>query len=154
MRIECTDNKTFQLSDNGQLKGQLLYENLFSYKAKISLQTSDRYEIKPVGFFQTGINVAKNENNFANLQMNWKGQIVIAYQDGQEFLFKTMGVFNSKYLIENKQGEKLMQFDPHFDWKKFNYHYDVSYDRKPNELLVLIGVYAANYYIASMSGMI
>lgn len=85
--------------------------------------------------------------------MNWRGQIVFTFQDGQELIFKATGMFYNKYMIENKEGEKLLQFDPTFNWSKFNYNYEVLYDGKPQDtLLVLLGVYASNYYIASMSG--
>lgn len=155
MKIECTDKRTFQLTDNGQSVGQLTYKSLFSYNAEITLTNSDRYQIKPVGFFGTSIAVTKNETEIANLKMNWKGQIVMTFQDGQEFVFKAKGAFLDKYFIENKEEEKLIQFDPHFNWSKFTYNYDISYDKKPEDILfVLLGVYAANYFIAVMSGAI
>ena len=155
MKVECTDNKTFQLIDNGRLLGQLTYKNLFSYNAEITLTNSDCYEIKPVGFFGTSIIVTKNETEIANLQMNWKGQIVVTFQDGQEFVFKAKVGFHNKYVIENKAEEKLIQFDPKFNWGKFNYNYDISYDKKPEDILfVLLGIYASNYYIAAMSGQV
>lgn len=85
--------------------------------------------------------------------MNWRGQIVFTFQDGQEFVLKAKGMFYNKYIIENKDEEKLIQFDPRFNWRKFNHNYDISYDEKPQEiLLVLPGVYASNHFIASMSG--
>ncbi len=155
MKIECNDKKTFQLTDNGQSAGQLTYKKLFSYKAEITLANSDHYEIKPVGFFGTSISVLKSEQEIANLKMNWKGQIVISFQDGREFVFRATGTFLNKYFAENEQGERLIQFDPRFDWSKFIYNYDISYDKKPEDILfVLLGVYAANYFIAVMSGAI
>ena len=99
MKVECTDNKTFQLIENGRLLGQLTYKNLFSYNAEIALPNSDCFEIKPAGFFGTSIIVSKNEAEIANLQMNWKGQIVVAFHDGQEFVFKAKGGFHSRYVI-------------------------------------------------------
>ena len=85
--------------------------------------------------------------------MNWKGQIVMTFQDGQEFVFKAKGVFHNKYIIENKEEEELIRFDPKFNWGKFNYNYEISYDKKPQDILfILLGVYAANYYIAVVSG--
>ena len=85
--------------------------------------------------------------------MNWKGQIVITFQDGQEFVFKAKDVFHNKYVIENKEEEELIRFDPKFNWGKFNYNYEISYDKKPQDILfVLLGVYAANYYIAAIAG--
>jgi hypothetical protein len=154
MKIECTDNKTFQLFDDGLPTGQLTYASFFSFKAAITLLNSDRYEINPVGFFDTSINVLINDQEIASLKMNWKGHIVISFQDGREFVFKATGSFYNNYFIENTQGEKMMQFEPHFKWSKFNYNYDISYDKKPQDLLlVLLGIYAANYFIAFMSGM-
>ena len=155
MEATSTDNKTFQLVENGQQLGELAYENLFFLKAKIKLANAELYEVKPVGFFGTSITVTKNETEIANLKMNWRGQIVFSYQDGQEFVLKGKGVFHNKYIIENKDGEKLIQFDPKFNWSKFHYNYDISYDKKPQDILfVLLGVYASNYFIASMSGAI
>jgi hypothetical protein len=153
MKIECIDNKTFRLFDNEQFLGELTYKNLFSYKAEITLTNSDHYDINSVGFFGTSIAVTKNKIEIASLKMNWKGQIVMAFHDEQEFVFKAKGVFHNKYVIENKEQEELIRFDPNFNWGKFNYNYEISYDKKPNDILfVLLGVYAANYYIAAVAG--
>jgi hypothetical protein len=153
MKVECTDNKTFRLTEQAHFLGELTYKNFFSYNAEITLPNSDRYEIKPVGFFGTSIIVTKNETEVANLKMNWRGQIIITFQDGQEFVFKAKGVFHNIYVIENKEEEKLIQFNPKFNWSKFNYNYEISYDKKPQDFLfVLLGVYASNYYIAVVSG--
>ncbi len=153
MEAKSTDKKIFQLSENEQLLGELIYDSLFSYKAKIKLTDSELFEVKPVGIFGTSIVVSKNDSEVANLKMNWRGQIVFSFQDGQEFVFKVKGTFHNKYIIENKEGEMLIQFDPKFNWSKFNYNYDITYEKRPQDILfVLLGVYAANYFIASMSG--
>ena len=133
--------------------GELIYEGLFSLKAVIKLAGSDLYEINPVGVFGTSVTVKRNGAEIANLRMSWRGQIVFSFQDGEEFVLKAQGTFYNKYIIENKEGEKLIQFDPKFNWSKFDYNYDITYDKKPaNILLILLGVYACNYLIASMSG--
>lgn len=153
MKIECTDKKTVRLTDNEHLLGELAYKNFFSYKAEITLSNSDHYDIKPVGFLGTSIAVTKNEMEIANLKMNWKGQIGMTFQDGQEFVFKPKGLLHAKYVIENKEGEELILFEPKFNWGKFNYNYEISYDKKPQDILfVLLGVYAANYYMAAIAG--
>ena len=155
MEAKATDNKTFQLVDNGQPLGELIYESLFSYKAAIKLSNADVYNIQPVGFFGTSITVTKSGTEIVNLKMNWRGQIVFAFQDGREFIFKARGSFLNKYIIENKDGENLIQFDPTFNWSKFNHYYTISYDKKPADVLfVLLGIYASNYYIAAMSGQV
>ena len=85
--------------------------------------------------------------------MNWRGQIVLSFQDGREYILKAKGVFNNKYIIENPEGEKLLEFDPTFNWNKFNYNYHITCGEKPQDsLLTLLGIYASNYSIASMSG--
>ena len=154
MEAKSTDKKTLELTENGQQLGELIYESLFSLKAEIKLTNSDRYEVKPAGIFGTSITVTKNGAEIANLKMNWRGQIVFSFHDGQEFVLKAKGMFfHNKYIIENKAEEKLLQFDPKFNWNKFDYNYDITYDKKPQDiLLVLLGVYASNYFIASMSG--
>jgi hypothetical protein len=155
MRTECSDNKTFRLTDNEHILGELVYKTLFSYNAEIILTNSDHYYLKSVGFFGTSITVTKNDIEIANLKMNWKGQIVMIFQDGQEFVFKAKGVLHNKYVIENKEKEELILFDPKFNWSKLNYNYEISYEKKPQNLLfVLLGIYAANYYMAAVAGSI
>ncbi len=153
MELKSTDKRTLQLTEKGLQLGELIYESMFSLKAEIRLTNSDRYEIKPVGIFGTIITVTKNEIEIANLKMNWRGHIVFTFQDGEEFVLKAKGMFYNKYIIENKDQEKLIQFDPKFNWSKFDYNYDITYDKKPQDILfVLLGAYASNYFIASASG--
>lgn len=153
MEAKSIDKKTFQLNENGELLGELIYENIFFSKAEIRLANSEIYQIKPVGIFRTNTIVTKNGIEIANLKMNWRGQIVIAFQDGQEFVLKGKGMFYSKYVIENNDQEMLIEFDPKFNWKKFRYNYTITFDKKQQDiLLILLGVYASNYIISSLSG--
>jgi hypothetical protein len=42
--------------------------------------------------------------------------------------------------------------NPDFNRAKFTYNYTISYDHRPQDiLLVLLATYSANYYIAAMS---
>jgi hypothetical protein len=157
MEAKSTDKKTFQLTENGKQLGELIYENLFHLKAEIKLPNSELYKIAPVGFFGTSLNVTKDGTEIAKLVMNWRGQIVISYQDGQEFVLKLNTFFYGKYIIENKNQEKLIQLDPKFNWREFHYNYDISYNiidanKSKDTLLLLLGVYATNYFVACMSG--
>ncbi|MCE7040358.1 hypothetical protein [Dyadobacter sp. CY312] len=153
MEAKSTDKKSLQLNDNGQLLGELIYESVFSLKAGIRLNDSESYKIEPVGFLGTTITVAKDGTEIANLKMNWHGNIVLSFQNGQDFVLKAKGMFQTKFILENTNQERLVQFDPKFNWSKFDYNYDITYDKKPdNILLVLLGIYASNYFIASMSG--
>lgn len=153
MIANSTDKKTFQLTDNEELLGQLIYENLFFLKASIKLANTEVYDIKPVGFFGTSISITQNGTEIANLKMNWSGHIVIAFQDGQEYIFKAKGLLASTFAIENKDKELLVHFTPKFNWSKFKYSYDVEHGTKTQDiLLILLGIYTSNYIIATMSG--
>ena len=153
MEAESTNRKTFQILENGTQLGELIYEDLFFLYAEIRLTNSDLYAIKPADFFGTSISVTKRGTEVANLKMNWRGQIVIAFQNGQEFVLKANATFLNKFIIENKDKEQLIQFKPKFNWNKFHYNYDIIFEKRPQDLLlVLLGVYASNYFIATMSG--
>lgn len=153
MKVRSINKKTFELYNNENTLGQLIYQGHFSYKAEIKLSDMDHYEIKPAGFFSTSIKVMRDDIEIADLKMNWKGQIIITFKDGEEFVFKARGVFHNKYVIENKNEETLLEFNPKFKWQKFQYNYDIYSNNDPKEnLFVLIGIYAVNYYIAVRSG--
>ncbi|RYZ62262.1 MAG: hypothetical protein EOO14_02820 [Chitinophagaceae bacterium] len=120
-------------------------------KAEIRLPGLECYAIKPEGFFGTSLQVSKEGTEIANLKMNWHGQIIISFHGEQEYVFKAKGMLQNHYVLENKEGETLVQYDPKFNWKKFHYNYTIVHDQKRVEnLIVLLGVYAANYFIASI----
>ena len=151
MKIQCTDKKTFELSDDSQKLGHITYDGLFSFKAN-AVVGNTHYKIIPKGIFSTIISVTKDDREVASLQMNWKGHIIISFQTGEEFILKATGTFHNKYVLEDRHQQKLILLDPDFNWSKFSYNYTLSYDNKPKDiLLVLLTTYAANYYIGVMS---
>ena len=152
MKIQCTDTKTFELIDGSEKLGQINYDSLFSYKAHIVMGNNE-YKITPIGFFSTTISVTNNDTEIANMQMNWKGHIIISFQNEQEYIVKATGTFLNKFVVEDKDHQKLILFDPNFNWSKFSYNYDVTFDNKPQDiLLVLLATYSANYYMSAMAG--
>lgn len=155
MKAECVNQQTFQVIDNNQPIGTLDYGTLFSCEVEIKLANTDRYVLKPNGFFGTSTLVTQNDKIMAELRMNMKGQIVISFKGGDEFIFKNTGIFHNKFVIENRDSEKIAQYEPSLNWTKLNYNYTISHNLKSEDhLFVLIGVYASNYYIAAMSGLV
>ena len=153
MKVNSTNSKNFQLIKNEKLLGELSYKNILFLKANIKLSNDDNYEIKPVGFWGTKICVTKNGAEIAVLKMNWNGNISIAFHDGEEFVVKAKGWFDNTFFMEDKAEKKIMQLEAKFSWRKFYYSYDISYEEKSQDaLLILLGVYAANYYLSNMSG--
>ncbi|MBB1285596.1 hypothetical protein HRH25_14515 [Flavisolibacter sp. BT320] len=121
--------------------------------AEIRLANGDSFDVKPVGVFGTSIQVTKNGTEVAVLKMNWQGQIVITLQNGQAYVLKTKGILHNNYFLENEGGENMIQIEPTFNWSGFIYNYAITYGSRPQDyLLVLLGVYAVHYLIATMSG--
>lgn len=157
MNAHSKDRKTFLLSDNDLLLGELIYDTPFYLKAEIKMPNTETYKLAPVGFFGTSVAVTKDGNEVASLSMSWNGKIIITFQDDKEYALKTSGLFQSKMFLENKNQEKVIQFEPKFDWREFYCNYDITYnmanDNEPKDsLLLLLGIYAANYFIATISG--
>ena len=149
MRIQCTDKKTFELTDSSEKLGYITYDGFFSFKANAHAG-NDNYEITPVGIFDTTISVTKYGMEVAHIKISWKGHIIISFQSGQEFRLRAAGTFLNKYLLEDQDQQQVLLLDPDFDWSKFSYNYDISYNNKPEDvLLVLLATYSANYYAAS-----
>jgi hypothetical protein len=152
MKIHCTNTRTFELVDGAETVGHIHYDSLFSYKANAGVG-SEQYTITPKGVFSTCVSVARNGTEVATMQMNWKGQIILSFEKGQEYVLKPTGTFLSKFVMEDQEQQKIMLLDPDFNWSKFSYNYTISYDTKPHDiLLVLLATYSANYYMSSMAG--
>lgn len=156
MEVTSQDKKSFQLTEHTQLLGELIYEHMFYVNAQIRLSDSEIYQIAIVGVFGTSIIVIHEGKEVARLVLTWKGQIVITWENGEEFILKMTGLFNSKYILENSNQEKLLVLEPNFSWLQSHFQYQISYDSSNREksdiLLVLISLYAANYFVATLSG--
>ena len=157
MNANSKDRKTFQLSDNDQLLGELMYDTPFYLKAEIKMPNTETYKLEPVGFFGTNVAVTKDGNKIASLFMSWNGKIMIIFQDEREYALKLSGLFQNQMILENKYQEKVFQLEPKFNWRDFYRTYDIDYDitnaNEPKDnLLLLLGLYAANYFIATISG--
>ena len=158
MEVNSTNNKSFQLTENGRQLGELIYENSFTQmKAEIKLPNSEVYNIVPVGFFGTSITVTKDGNKIASLSMSWNGKVIITFQDDSEYALKLKGIFQNQVFLENTKKENIMCFDPHINWTDARLNHTITYDIKNDNvskdyLLMLLGVYSTNYFIATISG--
>lgn len=152
MRIQCKDRKTFELMDESEKLGQINYDGVFSFKAE-AMVGNDHYKITPLGFFSTTISVNHRGKEVATMAMSWKGYIVISYRHGEEYRLKATGPSLNKYVLEDQNRQKLMLLDADFMWAKFSYNFSISYDNKPDDLLlVLLATYAAIFFMAGNTG--
>ncbi|WP_374741726.1 hypothetical protein [Parapedobacter sp. 2B3] len=157
MNAHSIDNRTFQLIENNQVLSEIIYADPYFLKAEINVSNTDGYLVKPVGVFQTSISVTNNGTEFAKLVMNWSGNIVIFYRDKNKYVLKLNKFFHGKYIIENEDRENIIQLNPKFSWKEFHYHYDINNNISndgisKDPLFLSLAVYAANYFVATISG--
>ena len=90
--------------------------------------------------------------------MNWNGAIVIQtfFNDNEKgYAFKHRGIFKDSFILTNQEGMELLVMKPHLKWFKSNYEYQVTasggFEIIPQkELLVMISIHCANYYMAMM----
>lgn len=121
------------------------------------MPNSEWYNLVPVGLFSSRIDVTQGDEKIASLTMGWNGKIIITFLDDKEYALKLSGLFQNKLILENEHQEAVIQYEPHYNWRDFYHKYDISYDtnndKEPkNHLLLLLGLYAANYFIATISG--
>jgi hypothetical protein len=93
------------------------------------------------------------------MAMNWRGDIVISYQDGKEYVLKLNKFLDGEYMLENEKEEAIIQLSPNFIWREFHYRNDIDYNITTTDevnakdlLLLMLGVYSTNLFITTMSG--
>jgi len=158
-KVKSDNTNHFSLTINDQEIGRLKYGKWFTFKAEMILEGGRMYQIEPVGFWGTTIELKQNENIILNLQMNWNGNIIIhSWFDGVErdFLLKHKGIFKEYYVLLNKEEEDLLVIKPDFKWNKFEYDYNIiTNDRFDNlsfnAILLLTAIHCVNYYMAMTS---
>jgi len=152
MKIQCTDRKTFVLSNESGELGQIIYDGVFTFKAKAMI-SDDHYKFTPIGIFSTTIDVTQRGREIATMAMSWQGHIIISFRNGQEYRVKATGPFLNKYVLEDKNNRKLMLLDPDIQWVNLSYNFSVSYEEKPEDILmVLLAIYAAIFFMTASTG--
>ncbi len=157
MEAHSINRKTFQLTENGKELGRLIYKDFLFLKAQIHLSDSEIYTLAPIGFFGTSIALLQGESEMARLTVSWSGDIVIVFPDGEEYILKLKGVFRKILVLEDKKGKTAIQLDLKFRWKTFCYSYTITHgvesqDKVKDALLILLGIYSANYLMSAMGG--
>ena len=161
-KVKSEDARYFSLLKDGMEIGRLNYEKWFSFKAELTLGQTETYQVEPQGFWGTTIELKQNEKILLDFKMNWNGSIIIntRFDDTErDFVFKQKGVLKSIYVLLDADGQELLAIEPDFKWSKFNYDYDITTtdefdDFRFNELLILVAIHAANYYMAMMAAVI
>ena len=157
---KSNNSLSFDVTEDEQLIGKLIYKNWFKFNADIEMTNGSNYQVEPKGFWGTTIELKDKEKVLLKFKMNWNGAIVIqTFFNGFEksYAFKHRGFLKDSFLLTDQEGTELLVMKPHIKWFKMNYEYEVnangSFEILPQkEILLMIAVHCANYYMSMMMG--
>ena len=155
---KSTNSLSFDVTKDEQLIGKLNYQSWFKFNAVIEMANGSNYLVEPKGFWGTTIECKDREKVLLKFKMNWNGAIVIQtfFNDNEKgYVFKHRGIFKESFILTDQDDTELLVMKPHLQWFKSNYEYQVTasggFEIIPQkELLVMISVHCANYYMAMM----
>ncbi|MBD8081451.1 hypothetical protein [Chryseobacterium caseinilyticum] len=150
----------FKVTKDGKPIGQLNYKSWFKFSAEIEIANS-KYQVEPKGFWGTTVEVLDGKKVILQFTMNWDGNIVMKiYLNDIEknYTFSHKGFFRESFVLTDEKGSELLMMKPHVQWRSLNYEYQIytseileTFEEK--NILLLISLHCANYYMAMMMGM-
>ena len=155
MKINSTTGTgNFKIESDEKEYLELKYKNWFSSVAKTQFDNKE-IEIKPKNFWNTSFDIYHNEKNVGDIKFNWMSNAMITI--GEEvFLLKTIGMWDLKFELINKNKDRVFLIKPDLKWKKIKYDYEIeltSEDYELNkliELLIYVGFSTNLYMTATM----
>lgn len=162
MEYQATAEKFthFIISKDGKTIGQLNYTSWFKFSAEIEILNS-KYQVEPKGFWGTTVEVLDGKKVILQFTMNWDGNIVmnIYFNDIEKnYTFCHKGFFRESFVLTDEKGTELLMMKPHVQWRSLNYEYQINTSEiletfEEKNILLLISLHCANYYMAMMMGM-
>ncbi|RYZ22835.1 MAG: hypothetical protein EOO16_07365 [Chitinophagaceae bacterium] len=148
----------FEVTQGDTLIGSLTYGSWYQMSAGIEMAGGTSYRVEPKGFWGTTLELKAGEAVLLKFRMNWKGEIVIQPGEGPEkgFLLKHRGFFKESFVLLDPDEAELLVLKPEIKWSRFSYEYRLtaadSFEAlRDKDLLLLVSVHCANYYIWMMS---
>lgn len=102
------------------LIGTLVYPKWYSYnKADITVGENLLYRVEPQGFWQSKIEVLKDNALVLNVNSKFSGYEVSRPTDpDRPYRFKLKGIFKNGYILINYKDEVVLEIVSNFSWKK------------------------------------
>lgn len=159
-QAKSVNSLTFDLTKDDRLVGQLSYKSWFRFDALMVLTNNETYQVEPKGFWGTTIELKSNERVLLQFSMNWSGDIVIETYTGDTekgYVLKHKGFFKESFILAGPDGTELLVMKPDMKWTKMSYEYQIAtsddFESFPDkDMLLLISLHCANYYVSMMMG--
>lgn len=150
----------FKVSKDEKPVGQLNYKSWFKFNAEIEILNS-KYQVEPKGFWGTTVEVLDGKIVLLKFAMNWDGNIVMNtyFNDiEKKYTLSHKGFFKESFVLSDVKGTELLMMKPHIQWRSLNYEYQINTSEiletfEEKNILLLISLHCANYYMSMMAGM-
>ena len=147
---------SYELLENNEVKGTLTYKGMFNASADFHTTENGNHSLKWIfALITKKFRITQNDKETIKLKMNWKGDSTITMENGIEYKIISKGFFKRKYFIENQESKELIEILQKYNWKRWNYEYEIENCDIPQiDLLSLISIYALNYQQQYQMGII
>ena len=112
------------------------------------------YQLEPVGFWNSKIELKDGEKKLLEFKMSWKGIIIKTFFENEQksYLLKLKGLLSNKFILIDTDNKELLAAETDFKWNKLNMDYNIEttneLENLPNkELLLLTILHCINYYM-------
>jgi hypothetical protein len=145
--------RNIKLFDDEQPIGAILFKNIWKQDAEA--QFADRnFRIAPSGFWKKSIEFWEDEGFvedklLATLQLNtWRNGGTITTSGGNEYHWKNENIWNTRWKLEDAEGEVLLRFRERFSWNYKGEVIELVDWPEPDlrYLLILTGIFAVSIY--------
>ena len=144
MKAITEDSKNIVFYERNHIVLKLAYAGRFSYKASIVDADNHIFNIVPIGFWKTKMEVSHNHQCLFTIKKKWTGNAEISSNKdsaSSRLLFKHKGFFRFRFVILDKDDRELAAVRSKFRWKGFRNDYEIelseSLKRKPEHLVIL-----------------
>lgn len=139
--IELTDG-------NGTMLGSIKRTSWFSAKRATIITSAAVYELIPVGFFQTKVDVFFGGTLCFTLVFKPLGRVLITTERGATYTYKRTSILRGNYDLLSESEHPMVSIKPYLGFGYFGYKYDIetddNYAMGRDPILLLLLVYAVN----------
>lgn len=129
MIVTSEKSGVFNFFDGNQIKGRVVYSGKFSSKAQIIDNEGRFYRIVSLNIWKTWFELQSEGKALITLKKKWNGTRLsksLSGTENVEYFFKHAGLFNSRYVLQDKDAREMVVIKGRFKWKGLKYHYEIN----------------------------